>query len=440
MRLLENLTVKASWFLVLLFFGSMIVVLSGLGLYALQQGNDAVTAMAVQAGESGAVHLAAFATMERLIHWGIVLVLAGSAVAMVVVVWGISTNVLQPLARLVGYFEGLAKGDLSQPVEKRGTNEIGRLFTALEQMQDGLSGTVGTVRRSSEGIYIGAQDIAEGNSELSARTEQQAASLAETASSMEELAATVEQNADNARQASQLAAEASQIASQGGTVVSGVVATMHEISESSHKMTDIIGVIDGIAFQTNILALNASVEAARAGEHGRGFAVVAQEVRSLAGRSADAAGEIRQLIQVSREKVDVGTEQADRAGQTMAEIVAAVQRVSDIMDEIASASQEQSHGIGQVNLAVTQMDEVTQQNAALVEQAATAANQLEAEAARLREAVLRFRIAGETGHSQQHQPRSTPAVLMAPSQDPLPSRGSAADTTSHKQEEEWTSF
>ena len=257
---------------------------------------------------------------------------------------------------------------------------------------------------------------------------------------MEELAATVEQNADNARQASQLAAEASQTAAQGGSVVSGVVATMHEISESSHKMTDIIGVIDSIAFQTNILALNASVEAARAGEHGRGFAVVAQEVRSLAGRSADAAGEIRQLIQVSREKVDAGTEQADRAGQTMGEIVAAVQRVSDIMDEIASASQEQSHGIGQVNLAVTQMDEVTQQNAALVEQAATAANQLEAEAARLREAVLRFRVAGETAQPQQHQPRSTPAVLMAPSQDPLPSRGSAADTTSHKQEEEWTSF
>ncbi|MCC5883206.1 MAG: HAMP domain-containing protein, partial [Halomonas sp.] len=333
MKLLDNLTVRTSWFLVLLFFGGMIVVLSGLGLYALQQSSAAVAAMAPHAGESGAAYQASFMATAELMRWAIVAVLTGSLAVMVVVVWGISVNVLKPLARLVGYFEGLARGDLSQPVENRGNNEIGRLFISLRHMQDGLSETVGTVRSSSEGIYIGAQGIAEGNVELSSRTEQQAASLAETASSMEELAATVEQNADNARQASQLAADASRTAAQGGEVVGEVVSTMHDISESSHKMSDIIGVIDTIAFQTNILALNASVEAARAGEHGRGFAVVAQEVRSLAGRSASAAGEIRALIATSLEKVDVGTARVDKAGQTMSEIVAAVQRVSDIMDE-----------------------------------------------------------------------------------------------------------
>ncbi|QTP59469.1 HAMP domain-containing protein [Billgrantia antri] len=444
MKLLDNLTVRASWFLVLLFFGAMLVVLSVLGLYALQQGSAAVAVMAPHAGEAGVTHQASFAATAGLIRLAIVAVLLGSAVVMGIVVWGISVNVLRPLARLVGYFEGLAQGNLSQPVENRGNNEIGRLFTSLRHMQEGLSGTVGTVRSSSESIYLGAQEIAEGNGELSSRTEQQAASLAETASSMEQLASTVEQNADNARQASQLASEASRTAVQGGEVVGEVVSTMHDISESSHKVSDIIGVIDSIAFQTNILALNASVEAARAGEHGRGFAVVAQEVRSLAGRSASAAGEIRTLIKASLEKVDVGTARVDQAGQTMSEIVAAVQRVSDIMDEIASASLEQSNGIGQVNQAVTQMDQVIQQNAALVQQAATAATQLEAEAARLREAVLRFRLAGQQDKPRQEaRKKAVPAGPAAATQDPLPAKrrqyeaNAKARTT---QEEEWASF
>ncbi|MCE8014865.1 HAMP domain-containing protein [Halomonas sp. MCCC 1A17488] len=443
MKLLDNLTVRASWFLVLLFFGAMLVVLSVLGLYALQQGSAAVAAMAPHAGESGAAHQASFAATTGLIRLAIVAVLLGSVVVMGIVVWGISVNVLRPLARLVGYFEGLAQGDLSQPVENRGSNEIGRLFTSLRHMQDGLSGTVGTVRSSSESIYLGAQEIAEGNGELSSRTEQQAASLAETASSMEELASTVEQNADNARQASQLAAEASRTAAQGGEVVGEVVATMHDISESSHKMSDIIGVIDSIAFQTNILALNASVEAARAGEHGRGFAVVAQEVRSLAGRSASAAGEIRALINTSLERVDVGTARVDQAGRTMGEIVAAVQRVSDIMDEIASASLEQSNGIGQVNQAVTQMDQVTQQNATLVQQAATAATQLEAEAARLREAVLRFRLAGQQGETPSKAGRQAGRAAPLALQDPLPAKRSQNVTKGRHEEpkeEEWASF
>ncbi len=445
MKLLDNLTVRASWFLVLLFFGGMIVALSLLGLYALGLGGEAVAAMAPHAGDSGASYLASFTLMADRMRLAIMVVLAGSVGVMLVVVWGINANVLQPLARLVGYFEGVARGDLSQPVENRGNNEIGRLFTALKHMQEGLSDTVGKVRRSSEGIFLGAQDIAEGNGELSSRTEQQAASLAETASSMEQLASTVEHNADNARQASQLAAEASRTAAQGGEVVGDVVATMHDINASAHRMSDIIGAIDAIAFQTNILALNASVEAARAGEHGRGFAVVAQEVRNLAGRSAGAAGEIRTLIQASLEKVDIGTARVDKAGQTMQEIVAAVQRVSDIMDEIASASQEQSNGIGQVNQAVTQMDHVTQQNAALVEQAATAATQLEAEASRLREAVLRFRLAGQASPSL-----AGPVAKAAPppvAQDPLPSSrrgepgaGAPGGIRRQAQEEDWASF
>lgn len=461
MKLLDNLTVRASWFLVLLFFGGMIVVLSVLGLYALQQGHAAVAEMAPHAGESGALLLQGFDVVAGWMRLAIIAVLVGSALVMAVVMWGITVNVLQPLARLVGYFEGLARGDLSQPVENRGNNEIGRLFTSLKHMQEGLSDTVGTVRSSSEGIYQGAHEIARGNGELSSRTEQQAASLAETASSMEQLASTVEQNADNARQASQLAAEASRTAAQGGDVVSDVVSTMHDISDSSHKMSDIISVIDNIAFQTNILALNASVEAARAGEHGRGFAVVAQEVRSLAGRSASAAGEIRTLIQASREKVDVGTSRVDQAGQTMAEIVAAVQRVSDIMDEIASASLEQSNGIGQVNQAVTQMDQVTQQNATLVQKAAAGATQLEAEAGRLREAVLRFRVAGQAAAHQDagRAAGSSRALQAPPLRDPLPAdrrsghasspeasrnsasrNGAARNNASRKEEEEWASF
>ncbi|WP_459618393.1 methyl-accepting chemotaxis protein [Bordetella sp. 2513F-2] len=304
--------------------------------------------------------------------------------------------VVRPLVEAGQHFDRIAGGDLTARVEVRNSNEIGQLFASLKRMQESLTRTVSTVRRGVEEINVGAREISAGNTDLSSRTEQQAASLEETAASMEELASTVKQNADNARQANQLAASASDVAERGGAAVSEVVSTMEGISASSRKISEIVSVIDGIAFQTNILALNAAVEAARAGEQGKGFAVVAGEVRSLAQRSAQAAKEIKQLIEDSVSKVGTGSQQVERAGATMQEIVASVKRVTDIMGEISAASEEQSSGIDQVNRAVSQMDEVTQQNAALVEEAAAAAGSLQEQAQRLAEAVSVFKInAGE---------------------------------------------
>ncbi|OZI43498.1 methyl-accepting chemotaxis protein [Bordetella genomosp. 5] len=304
--------------------------------------------------------------------------------------------VVRPLIEAGQHFDRIAAGDLTQRVDVRNSNEIGQLFAALKRMQESLTRTVSQVRRGVDEINVGAQEISAGNTDLSSRTEQQAASLEETAASMEELASTVKQNADNARQANQLAASASDVAERGGSAVSEVVHTMEAISGSSRKISEIVSVIDGIAFQTNILALNAAVEAARAGEQGKGFAVVAGEVRSLAQRSAQAAKEIKVLIEDSVSKVGTGSQQVERAGNTMQEIVASVKRVTDIMGEISAASEEQSSGIDQVNRAVAQMDEVTQQNAALVEEAAAAAGSLQDQAERLAEAVSVFKInAGE---------------------------------------------
>ncbi|MDH1525237.1 methyl-accepting chemotaxis protein [Achromobacter mucicolens] len=304
----------------------------------------------------------------------------------------ISRTVLRPLHEAGDHFEKISAGDFTGRIEVRSTNEIGHLFGAIKRMQESLTRTVASVRRGVEEINLGAREISAGNTDLSSRTEQQAASLEETAASMEELASTVKQNADNARQANQLAASASDVAERGGSAVSEVVNTMQEISASSRKISEIVSVIDGIAFQTNILALNAAVEAARAGEQGKGFAVVAGEVRSLAQRSAQAAKEIKGLIEDSVTKVGAGSQQVERAGSTMQEIVASVKRVTDIMGEISAASEEQSSGIDQVNRAVSQMDEVTQQNAALVEEAAAAAGSLQEQAQRLAEAVAVFKI------------------------------------------------
>jgi len=329
-------------------------------------------------------------TMRVLIIGGIVIAL----LMMVAVRIALRGMIVQPLNDAIACFERIATGDLTQSIDTQSRNEMGRLFAAIRKMQDGVSALVKAVHGSTESIDTGAREIAMGNTDLSQRTEQQAASLQETASSMDQLTGTVRQNAENARQASQLAVNASDIATRGGQVVSEVVVTMRDITASSNKVVDIIGVIEGIAFQTNILALNAAVEAARAGEQGRGFAVVAGEVRSLAQRSASAAKEIKELIGDSVTRVQNGSELVGRAGTTMEEILQAVRRVTDIMGEISSASEEQSGGIEQVNRAVSQMDDVTQQNAALVEQAAAAAASLEEQTRQLRGVVATWRVAG----------------------------------------------
>jgi methyl-accepting chemotaxis protein len=291
--------------------------------------------------------------------------------------------------------QSVANGDLCTPIHIRTGDKVS-MMAQLGLMQSSLSGIVARVRSGSEGVAIASQEIAEGNHDLSARTEQQAAALEETASSMEQLGATVRQNADSAREANQLALNATQVAERGGEVVSQVVSTMRGINDSSHQISAIISVIDGIAFQTNILALNAAVEAARAGEQGRGFAVVATEVRSLAGRSAAAAKEIKGLIETSLSKVEQGTELVDRAGATMNEVVKSIQQVAGIMASITTASNEQANGVSQVGQAITQMDEATQQNAALVEEMAAAASSLNTLAQELVQTVAIFRLAGDT--------------------------------------------
>jgi methyl-accepting chemotaxis protein len=306
----------------------------------------------------------------------------------------LSRSITAPLREAVEVARAVAAGDLSRQVEVRSRDETGQLMEALKSMKDNLNGIVARVRAGTDTIATASAEIAAGNQDLSARTEQQAGALEETASSMEELTSTVQQNAHNAHQGNQLAASASEIAIKGRSAVSQVVETMSAINDSAHKIEDIIAVIDGIAFQTNILALNAAVEAARAGEQGRGFAVVAAEVRSLAQRSATAAKEIKTLIDDSVEKVEVGSRLVNQAGATIQEMVESVQRVTGIMAQIASASKEQSDGIEQVNQAIGQMDRVTQQNAALVEEAAAAAASMREQAASLAEAVGIFRIDG----------------------------------------------
>ena len=313
-------------------------------------------------------------------------------VTLLLVFWYVYQQIASSLRQAVHSANTMAQGDLSTPIPMQGLREVVVLLQALQTMQSSLVKVVSNVRTGSESVSTASAEIAQGNHDLSARTEQQASALEETAASMEQLSSTVQQNADSARQANQLALSASTVAIQGGNVVGEVVETMKGINEASRRISDIISVIDGIAFQTNILALNAAVEAARAGEQGRGFAVVASEVRSLAGRSAEAAKEIKHLIHDSVERVEQGTALVDRAGTTMTEVVTAIRRVTDLMGEISAASTEQAQGVTQVGEAVQQMDQVTQQNAALVEQMAAAASSLRGQAAELVQVVAVFKL------------------------------------------------
>jgi methyl-accepting chemotaxis protein len=325
--------------------------------------------------------------------------------------WWVTRSITRPMNQAVRIAQTVAAGDLTSRIEISGKDETGQLLQALKNMNDSLVRIVSDVRSGTDTIATASSQIASGNLDLSSRTEEQAGSLEETASSMEELTSTVKQNADNARQANSLAMSASDVASKGGAVVSEVVQTMGSINDSARKIVDIIGVIDGIAFQTNILALNAAVEAARAGEQGRGFAVVASEVRNLAQRSAAAAKEIKTLISDSVEKVDTGSKLVDQAGATMDEVVASVKRVTDIMGEITAASQEQTSGIEQINQAIMQMDEVTQQNASLVEEAAAASESLQDQARNLAQTVSVFKLSGMQAATSSaiHAPAATPA-------------------------------
>ncbi|WJV52198.1 methyl-accepting chemotaxis protein [Prodigiosinella aquatilis] len=318
---------------------------------------------------------------------------------------------IKPMNQLVSRIQRIAQGDLTQADENYGHNEIGILGSNVQQMQAALVHTVSTVRESADSIYQGSIEITAGNTDLSSRTEQQAAAIEQTAASMEQLTSTVKQNSDNAHNASQLASNASGKARQGGEIVAGVVSTMNNITGSSKKISEITNVINSIAFQTNILALNAAVEAARAGEQGRGFAVVAGEVRNLAQRSAQAAKEIEGLISESVSLVNSGSTLVDKAGQTMQEIVHAVTNVTDIMNEIASASDEQSRGITQVGQAISEMDSVTQQNAALVQEASAAAASLEEQAAVLTRAVAAFKLSSR--HSQDYAATPTVQPILA---------------------------
>lgn len=321
--------------------------------------------------------------------------------------WLVARRIKEALDKAINVSEQIAAGDLTVKIDINSQDETGHLLSSLKEMNEGLAKIVGEVRTGADSIATATEQISAGNADLSQRTEEQASALEETASSMEELTSTVKQNADNAQQANQLAISASGVAVKGGDVINKVVRTMESITDSSRKISDIIGVIDGIAFQTNILALNAAVEAARAGEQGRGFAVVAAEVRSLAQRSAAAAKEIKTLIEDSVSKVQDGSKLVEEAGHTTQEIVTSIKRVTDIMAEISAASLEQSSGIEQVNTAITQMDDVTQQNAALVEQAAAAAESLEEQALQLVQVVTRFKL------EESSQPQKSSAEKKA---------------------------
>ncbi len=378
------------------------------------------TMLAIAAGSVGALFvvmgilawLATSGDRESYIHWLMAISVLGVPMA---VVFGVLSyrSVVKPLERIRLDIDRMGSGDLSGRIEAKGVAELAQLMQSLRVLQINIKLLIGQIKESTDQVNAGASEIASGNADLSARTESQASSLEETASSMEELTSTVKQNAESAHHASKLVSSTAEIAANGGEIVGQVVETMASIKDSSRKIADIIGVIDGIAFQTNILALNAAVEAARAGEQGRGFAVVAAEVRNLAQRSAGAAKEIKALIEDSVGRVDAGGKLVDEAGEAMGDIVTSVQLVADIIGGTATASQEQSAGIEQVNQAVSQMDEITQQNAALVEEAAAAAESLQTQSAKLAELVASFKLI-QAGQAAQGATRHVPVPARPP--------------------------
>ncbi|PXW96165.1 methyl-accepting chemotaxis protein [Sphaerotilus hippei] len=393
---------------------------------------------------------AEFGVSMRRATWAFLIVLVVVVLLVVPLTLMNSRSIVQPLLQARSIAQSIAAGDLGSRVEVVGQDETSDLMRALLEMQQSLRSMVGEIRTTSESMSMASSEIATGNQDLSGRTEQTASALQQTASSMEQLTGTVRQTADSASTANQLASSAAQAARKGGAVVSQVVTNMEEITTSSRRIAEIIGVIDGIAFQTNILALNAAVEAARAGEQGRGFAVVAGEVRNLAQRSANAAREIKSLINASVEKVESGSKLVQDAGVTMNEIVSGVQRVSDIIGEITAAATEQSNELGQVNMAVTQLDQMTQQNAALVEQSAAAAQSMTDQARRLTEMISTFRGAEDQAHpfghthaapvarAVSHRPAAPAAVIadrpaapaFAPAPAPVPAPAPAARSSS----------
>jgi methyl-accepting chemotaxis protein len=366
----------------------------------------------------------------------VALAVIGVAVGMLLG-WLVTRGIVRPLEQAVTAARQVAAGDLTTDIQVATRDETGDLMGALKTMNESLARIVKDVRDGCESIASASSQIAQGNADLSQRTEEQASSLEETAASMEQLTSTVQQNANNASEADRLVNQASSVAVRGGEVVEGVVQTMSAISDSSRRIADITGVIDGIAFQTNILALNAAVEAARAGEQGRGFAVVAGEVRTLAQRSAVAAKEITALIDESVTRVEGGTRQVDEAGRTMREVVDSVRQVATLVREIASASEEQSAGIGQVNQAVAQMDTVTQQNAALVEEAAAAAASMQEQAGRLAQEVRRFKVEAGSGSAREAQVRLVQAVPAAPRKPAAPV---ARPALAQASDDDWSTF